>query len=563
MKTTSQIYFQGVVSQEPEVHGTDLMKLNQVCVYLERSDLLLWSIWICFNKNIAYLLVDQNIPTERLSHMILETGIETCITSSKYENKVPGIKKYILIDDYNDFYKLSSYYGKSETAYMVFTSGTTGVPKGIKISRNSTLSFIENFSQTVGFSPKDKILCLSSTNFDIFFVESILALYKGLDIVVVSESEKNSPRKLSEILQNENIDILQITPSRIQGFISFDADLKAFNKLKKIMIGGEVFPDKLLSRLQKMTNAKIYNLYGPSEATIWTSLADLTEQKKVSIGKPIPSYKMYILDKDLNLVTSGEVGQIAINAPYLAKGYINRPELSREKFITLNSIGEMAYLTGDIGRLQEDGNFYFLGRLDRQVKIHGNRVELEEVECVLQAMECINQVFVSKENTVNGDKLVAFLNVQGDIEYEKIEKALKKKIPEYMIPKEFVIVDVFPVTTNDKVSRNEILEAYRHELIETSVEIKMDYANDIERDVMHVILDNLNQNNIHIITADTTLNELGFDSLLYINLIVALEEKYGITFDDKWLIYGSFENVGQIVDYIMACYTNSDNKIEE
>lgn len=549
MKTTSQIIYQGNISQEPEINEIYQFNLDQVCIYLERSELLLWSIWVCFKKNIAYLLIDQSIPIERLSYMIAETGIETCITSSQYKDKLPGIKQYILVDSYSDINKLSGYYGKSEDAYTVFTSGTTGMPKGIHIRKKSVFSFIENFTRAMGFKPNDRILCSTSVNFDIFFVESVLALYVGMDIIVANEIERTSPRQLGEILQHENVDILQITPSRIHGLITYDAELKSFSKLKKILVGGEIFPTNLLGKLQQNTKANIYNLYGPAEATIWASIADLTREKKVHIGKPIPSYKMYIVDKNLNLIMNGAIGQIAIGLPDLARGYINQPELSKEKFVKINSIGETVYLTGDIAKVQEDGNFYYLGRLDRQVKIRGNRVELEEIECVLQSIEGINQVLVSNEDTSHGNKLVAFCNLQDTLTFDKIKEELRKRLPEYMIPQEFVFVDNFPVTTNGKIACSEVVEAYHRKTKVSSTQIEC--SNDIEREIINHILIIVEQNTKDIITTETSLDELGIDSLLYIDLVVALEEKYNIVFDDEYVINGSFENVGQIANYVM------------
>lgn len=557
MKTFSTITYHGTVSKEPEIIEQNTIELNQVGIYLKPSDLLIWSMWMCFNKNIVYLCLDSNVPLYRLSNMITETGIDTCITSSKYKDKIPGIKKYILIDNYDDLKKLAIYHGSSENAYVIFTSGTTGKPKGIPISRESVLLFIKAFSKAVGLQKKEKILCSTSCAFDIFFVESILALYQGMDIVVADEIEKNTPREICRLLQDENIEVLQFTPSRLQGIITYDESLKSFGKLKTIMVGGERFPYNLLKKLQERTSAQIYNLYGPAETTIWATCTNLTKEKEVHIGHVLPFYKIYIVDNELKIIMDDREGQIAIGGPCIAKGYINRPNLSMEKFVELKNTGEQVYLTGDIAKRGKDDKIYFLGRKDLQVKIRGNRVEIEEVENVLQSIEGVGQALVSKEDTKYGEKLIAFCHEQNKLNYNILKEELKKQLPDYMIPQEFIGVKEFPITTNGKVSREKLLEDY-HKRKLTLNEIQIVYTNDIEKEVIQVILDNVERENISMVSRESRLVDLGINSLLYINLIAVLEEKYNITFDNEMLIIGEIAYVGQIVDYILENRVNQD-----
>lgn len=557
MKTFSTITYHGTVSEEPEIIEENVIELNQVGIYLKPSDLLIWSMWMCFNKNITYLCLDSNVPLYRLSNMITETGIDTCITSSKYKDKIPGIEKYILIDNYDDLKKLAIYHGSSENAYVIFTSGTTGQPKGIQISRESVLLFIEAFSKTIGLQEKEKILCSTSCAFDIFFVESILALYQDMDIVVADEIEKNTPREICRLLQEENIDVLQITPSRMQGIITYDESLKSFDKLKTIMVGGERFPYNLLKKLQERTSAQIYNLYGPAETTIWATCTNLTKEKEVHIGHVLPFYKIYIVDNELKMIVGDGEGQIAIGGPCIAKGYLNRPNLSMEKFVELKNTGEQVYLTGDIAKRGRGDKIYFLGRKDLQVKIRGNRVEIEEVENVLQSIEGVGQVLVSKEDTEYGEKLIAFCHEQNKLNYEFLKEELKKQLPNYMIPQEFIDVKEFPITTNGKVSREKLLEDYHKRKLALN-EIQLVYTNVIEKEVIEVILDNVERENISMISRESRLVDLGINSLLYINLIAVLEEKYNITFDNEMLIIGEIAYVGQIVDYILENRVNQD-----
>lgn len=550
MRTNSQIKFHDKITSEPVSNGVEHKRLDQLCIYMERSDLFLWTIWKCFHKKIAYMPVDQNIPLERLTYMLNETGIKTCITCSENVNKLPGIEEYIVIDSYDDLYKLSEFYGDSSIAYIVFTSGTTGKPKGVQIKRESALSFIENFSDMLEFHSKDKILCSTSPNFDIFFVETILALYKGMDIVVVDESEKISPRKLCSIIETEGIDVLQITPSRMQGLVAYDQELKALHKVKKIMLGGEALPINLLYRLQDTTNARVFNLYGPAETTVWATVAELTDSKEVNIGKPIPSYRVYILDENRNIVMNGAEGQIAIGLDSLPEGYINRPELSKEKFVSIPTNEEQVYLTGDLGQKKEDGSFNYLGRMDRQVKIRGNRIELEEVESTLRSIEGVNQVYVFKEDDEFGGKLIAFCSSQNIVTKELLEIELKKKLPDYMIPQEYMFVDSFPTTINGKVAGEELVEQYHKLQSERIQEIMLEYSSEVEKEIMEIIKSAVEPVAISIISPDTKLEDIGIHSLHYIQLVVVIEEKYEINFEDQYLIVGKFEKIKELAGYV-------------
>lgn len=293
---------------------------------------------------------------------------------------------------------------------------------------------------------------------------------------------------------------------------------------------------------------------------------DVLEEGKPLIGfdrckrgkhwKTILSYHVYILDEDRNIVMNEAEGQIAIGLAALPEGYVNRPELSKDKFVSIPANGEQVYLTGDLGQKKEDGYFYYLGRMDRQVKIRGNRIELEEVESSLRAVEGVNQAYFFKEENEFGGILIAYCSTQNVITKEQLEVKFKKKLPEYMIPQEYIFVDSFPTTINGKVAGEELIALYHKSQSECTQEVLLEYSSEVEKEIIKIIRDEVKPTDVSIITPDTKLDDLGIHSLHYINLVVVLEEKYVIVFDDQYLVVGEFEKIKELTEYV-------ENRIRE
>ena len=208
-----------------------------------------------------------------------------------------------------------------------------------------------------------------------------MALNKGLTVVLADEEEQRNPKLMAKFIQDNAVDIIQMTPSRMQLLLNYDKELICLKSVKEIMIGGEAFPFGLLQTLQEKTTARIYNMYGPTETTIWSTISNLTYKDHIDIGRPIKNTEIYIMDDSLTLLPSGQIGEICIGGKGLAKGYVGRDDLTAEKFIYLPQKPNVrVYRTGDMGRHLPDGDLEYLGRTDNQVKIRGHRVELEEIE---------------------------------------------------------------------------------------------------------------------------------------------------------------------------------------
>lgn len=380
-----------------------------------------------------------------------------------------------------------------------------------------------------------------------------MALDKGLTVVLANEDEQHNTKLMAKLIKDNAVEIIQMTPSRMQLLLDYDKELSSLKGVKDIMLGGELFPDSLLHTLQEKTTAKIYNMYGPTEATIWSAVSDLTHAKSVNIGRPIRNTEIYIIDENMSIVPDGQSGEICIAGKGLARGYVGKDDLTKEKFSYLpQKPGIRVYRTGDIGRYLPDGNLEYLGRTDNQVKIRGYRIELEEIESHLNQFEGIKQSVVSAVETSEGEKVLeAFYTSDADIEPNRLSEYLSLKLPSYMIPISFKRVENFILTANRKIDRRRVSKC---------AQIKMDYLvsqdydysglTDIQKKVFEIIVSYTDPKFTSNITLGTELESIGINSISYIKIIVALENEFNIEFDDEVLNITELPTIKSMMKYV-------------
>ena len=426
---------------------------------LNRSPLLISVIFALLKLNVTFVPIDIKCPHERKRCIIEQSGLKYCITDISVDD---GLLNYIYlnINDIKSFknnkqnlYKLNT---NNELSYIAFTSGSSGEPKGVKVCKKGLENFISSIPKIINLHSYSKILCMTNYVFDIFFLESILAGVIGLKIYLADNDEIENIRKIKNLLINNEIEIVQITPSRLELLNLIDPEFISLKKVKIIMIGGEVLPNNLFTKVKSGTNALIYNMYGPVETTIWSSIADLTNFNTVHLGKPIANTEIMILDSNNKILPHGFQGQIAISGEGLSAGYLNNDELTKQKFINLND--KIVYLTGDYGYI--DNYLFYLGRKDNQVKIRGFRVELEGIENVIKTMfdSIIVAVCYVKDN--NNDKLIAFYQSKNVISMSSFNKKLINLLPKYMIPNIYIKVESMPYTKSHKIDKRALLNQY-------------------------------------------------------------------------------------------------------
>jgi amino acid adenylation domain-containing protein len=362
-----------------------------------------------------------------------------------------------LIAQQSDKNPLSQVYS-TDLAYVIYTSGSTGKPKGVQVSHQSVVNCLCAIGEKVALTVKDVFLAVTTISFDIASLEIFLPLITGAKLVLANRDEALDAKLLLDRLTECGATAMQATPSA--WMLLLDAGWRSSPDFK-ILCGGEVLARELADQLLE-GGASLWNLYGPTETTIWSTIAKVEPgESPVLIGRPIANTQIYILDSQLQPVPVGVHGELYIGGDGLARGHLNRPELTAEKFVAnpfSNQPGARLYRTGDRARYRADGNIEFLGRGDNQVKIRGYRIELGEIETILNQHPAVkDNAVVGRERGPSGEKsLVGYVVLRQQLvsSVTELRSFLKKKLPEYMIPSEFLTLDALPLTPNGKIDRN-------------------------------------------------------------------------------------------------------------
>ena len=520
------------------IYGTKILKQSKPLILMKRSPDLIYTICMCIEKEITYIPVDPIYPIDRIQYIIKESNPNDIISDVELNIEFSPICQSRPLD--------------KNIAYVLYTSGSAGDPKGVEVTREGLVNFIEGISDIIDFSPGKRIACFTTISFDIFFLESIMALYNGLTVVLANEDEQRNPRLMAKFIRDNAIDMIQMTPSRMQLLLNHDKELSCLKNVKEIMIGGEPFPLNLLRTLQEKTTAKIYNMYGPTETTVWSTVSDVTHKNRIDIGRPIKNTEVYIVDENLSILPNGQVGEICIAGKGLAKGYVGRDDLTKEKFVYLPQKPDVRiYRTGDVGRYLPDGTLEYLGRTDNQVKIRGYRIELEEIESYLNQVDGIHQsVVIELETNETGKLLQAFYTSDVALDQKEITDYLSLKLPEYMIPVTFKRVKDFIQTVNGKIDRKRVLECV--ELKNDDITLKesnLSKLNDVKRKIFDVVKSTLDPK-IGDVTLETTLGGAGVDSITFVTLVVALEGEFDFEWDDEMLLITAYSTIKSMVEYV-------------
>ncbi len=340
-------------------------------------------------------------------------------------------------------------------AYIIYTSGSTGKPKGVQINHRNVVNFLYSLSSNPGITEEDILLAVTTLSFDIAGLEIFLPLVVGAKVVIVSSQIARDGVQLLNKLETEKVTIMQATPST-WGML-LEAGWSG-NKKLKIICGGETLSSKLAAELQKRSSS-VWNLYGPTEATIWSTIHLVKEEEKaISIGRPIANTQTYILDRYKQPVPIGVSGELYIGGDGLSRGYRHQSELTTEKFIPNpfdNNSESYLYKTGDLVRYQPDGNIEFISRIDQQIKLRGFRIELGEIEAVLTQNPAVRQAIVMvREDEPKNKRLVAYIVPEKQTPtINELRTILQQKLPDYMVPANFVFLEKLPLTPNGKVNR--------------------------------------------------------------------------------------------------------------
>ena len=467
-------------------------KLVAICV--ERSLEMVVGLLGILKAGGAYLALDPAYPGERLTFMLEDAQVSVLLTQAKLvEDRgwrpvlSPSTKLRIdstegmedgdprssildprlqvvfvdrdrpLIAQQSDKNPLSQVYS-TDLAYVIYTSGSTGKPKGVQVSHRSVVNCLSAIGENIALTVKDVFLALTTISFDIASLELFLPLITGAKLVLASRDEALDAKLLSDRLTECGATAMQATPSA--WMLLLDAGWRSSPDFK-ILCGGEVLSRELADQLLE-GGASLWNLYGPTETTIWSTVSKVVAgEASVFIGRPINNTQIYILDFNRKVVPIGVYGEVYIGGDGLARGYLNRPELNAERFIP-NPFSDdpdaRLYRTGDRARYRPDGNIEFLGRTDNQIKIRGHRVELGEIEAAINQHPTVKECVVvarARDSSEEKELIGHVVSTQESlVSVDELRRFLGAKMPDYMIPSWFVFLDALPLMPNGKVDRN-------------------------------------------------------------------------------------------------------------
>jgi amino acid adenylation domain-containing protein len=420
--------------------------------------------------------------------------------------------------------------GPAHLAYIIYTSGSTGRPKGVMISHGALRNFLRDMGTRIDIGARDRLLAVTTVAFDIAALELYLPLIHGAGIRLATRAEASDPTRLGYCL-DASITHMQATPATWRMLL--DSGWCQASPLT-VLCGGEALPSTLGEALRAQSD-RLWNLYGPTETTIWSTAHDASNDKGDPgwIGRPIANTRIHILDRHLQPVPIGIPGELCIAGAGLARGYLNRPELTAEKFIDLELFGrrERIYRTGDLARWRADGNLEYLGRLDHQVKLRGFRIELGEIEAVLAQHPAVREAAVVLHARDADKALAAYLVPAADAAEQDgafaaqpqaaLRDWLKARLPDYMVPASFTLLEAFPLTPNGKLDRKALPEPEADRLVAGEQQAPRDYIELALTQLWEAVLD------VRPIGVHASFFELGGHSLLAVKLMAGIERTLG------------------------------------
>lgn len=441
-----------------------------VGVCMERSLELVVALLGILKAGAAFLPLDPSFPKERLASILVDARVRVWMTQDHLSDRLPpSTAQLIRLDRDEEIWAGLSAddpvctVTPDHLAYVLHTSGTTGGPKGVMNTHRGICNRLLWMQEAYQLTAVDRVLQKTPISFDVSVWEFFWPLLVGARLVMARPGGHKSSTYLGRTIVNEGITTIHFVPSMLRVFLA-DPDVQGCGSLKRILCSGETLPADLRDLcLARMGGADLHNLYGPTEAAIDVTSWPCERESAdgfVSIGRPIANTQIYLLDSSLQPVPVGVPGELHIGGVGLARGYLNRPDLTAEKFIPnpfSDRPGARMYETGDLARYRPDGRIEFLGRLDHQVKIRGSRIEVEEIEAVLDQHDGVHQsVVVALDDSDGGKRLAAYL-VPSDAQMPsatELRRFLARMLPDYMVPSIFVALPSLPLTPSGKVDRH-------------------------------------------------------------------------------------------------------------
>ncbi|MBN3938519.1 non-ribosomal peptide synthetase [Nostoc sp. NMS9] len=533
--------------------GTEIL----VGICIERSLEMVVALLAILKAGGAYVPLDPGYPQERLAFMLSDTQVSVLLTQKELVAKLPTHTAFVICLDVdwntitqNKKDNLSTNVTADNLAYVMYTSGSTGTPKGVSVIHRGVVRLVKetNYAQ---LTPEEVILQLAPISFDASTFEIWGCLLNGGRLVIYPPNTP-SLEELGQIIQQYQVTTLWLTAGLFHLIV--DEKIDALKSLRQLLAGGDVLSVSHVQKfLQTVENCQLINGYGPTENTTFTCChpitAPLQPDVSIPIGRPIANTQVYILNNNLQPVSIGEAGELYIGGDGLARGYLNRPDLTAEKFICHsfdNNLTTRLYKTGDLARYLPDGNIEFLGRIDNQVKIRGFRIELGEIEREIAQHPDVREIVVLARQDEAGEKqLTAYIvpHYNSGYTHNKLRSFLQQRLPNYMMPSTFLVLESLPLTANGKVDRHKLPAPSRER-----PQLEQAYLapqTDLERLLVGILSELLKIDRVGI---DDNFFDLGATSISILQVAARVKQELGIELPAVKLF--QYSTIGSLAKYL-------------
>ena len=501
---------------------------DRIVLLLPRRSGVIVSMFGVSKTGAAYIPCDPAYPADRINLIMTDSEAQYVITTSDHANDYPA-GKVILIDDiYNtgktqpeDDQNPNVEVSPEDLAYLIYTSGSTGRPKGVMLRHVGITNYLYDHPANVHIHGLMELgvktfVSITTLSFDMSLKEFAGSLFNGITSVLADEQEVLDAALLSDLMDRTGAEAINGTCSRILSYMELPAFCQSLSRCKAVWAGGEKYPMQLLSSLQSM-GVHIFNTYGPTEITVSSNIADLTNARKVTVGHPLLNYEEFIVDAWGNQLPVGFVGELLIGGPGVARGYNNLPEMTKERFVEYQGI--RVYRSGDLARWEPDGDVEILGRNDGQVKLRGFRIELGEVENLSVKFEGIRQTVCDVKEIGTTQHLCLYYVSENEIDEESLKLFIAASLTEYMVPTVYMRIDSIPLTPNGKTNRKALPKPTLKLAEVVAPETKM------EQDIFDIVSESLQMTDFGV-TND--LIALGLSSLASMRLSATIKKRLGI-----------------------------------
>lgn len=455
------------------------VKANDIVgIIISRSVEMIIGIFAVMKAGAAYLPMAVDYPQNRIEFIISDSNMKFILGCSYLKSILNNKVEYIDLDDADTYIgnenKPDIYIDPCSLAYVIYTSGSTGNPKGVMIEHRSLSNRIMWMQKEYPINKEDRILQKTVYTFDVSLWEIFWWSAQGASVFLLEPQKEHSPKSIVGAIRKYRVSVLHFVPSVFNIFLDYVSIKECASELshiKYIFTSGEILKKTYVDSFYLTfndTNIKLINLYGPTEATVDVTHFDCIDYKNyntVPIGKGIDNIEIFILDENDDVITDDTIGELVIGGIGVARGYLNRDDLNKEKFFYNEKIcSQKMYRSGDLARWYDDGNIEFLGRKDLQIKLRGLRIEIEEIEYNLMREKNIKEAIVNLvEDNMENQYLCAYIVSDTEIEKKELIDSLKLDIPEYMVPQLYVRLDEIPIKSNGKADRSKLPNPFKRD----------------------------------------------------------------------------------------------------